>query len=88
MLAEFATCEVDDFSNPASINNIIRVVTNFQTREGDEMMDPDNEWVIRNGRVLVGRFYPFSLRDELLVSELDDAAILDVDTPGRINSLH
>ena len=88
MLAEFATCEVDDFSNPASINNIMRVVTKFQTREADETMDPDNEWAIRNGRVQVGRFYPFPLRDELLVSELDDAAILDVGTPGRINSLH
>ncbi len=88
MLAEFAIYKVDNFSNPASINNIIRVVTKFQICEGDEMMDSNNEWVIRNGRVLVGRFYPFSLHNELLVSELDDAAILDVGTPGRINSLH
>ncbi len=43
MFAESATCEVDDFSNPASISNIILVFTSFHTREADEMMDPDNE---------------------------------------------
>lgn len=88
MLAEFATCEVDDLSNSESINNTIRLLTKFQTREADETMDPDFEWAVRNGRIQVGRFYSFPLRDELLVSEPDEAAILDVGTPGRINSLH
>lgn len=87
MLTEFATCEVDDFSNSASIKSMMRVVTKFQRREPDEAMDPDNEWAIRSGYVQVGRLYPFSLRDELLVAESDDASILDVGTPGRINSL-
>ena len=88
MLTEFATCEVDDFSHPTSIENIVQVVTKFQNRESDDTMDTDNEWAIRNGDVQIGRFYPFSLRDELLVAESDDTSILDVGTPGRVNSLH
>ncbi|KAH7372241.1 putative polyketide synthase [Pyrenochaeta sp. MPI-SDFR-AT-0127] len=87
-LAEFATCEVDDFSNHVSIAQVLKVLGRFRIREAEETMDPDNEWTIRNGEVNVGRFYPFPLRDELLISESDDAAVLDVATVGRINSLH
>lgn len=86
MLIDFATCEVDEF-DPMSTDKIIRVLARFQTREGDDTLNPDFEWAIRNGRVLVGRFYPFALRDELLVSEPDEKAVLDVGKPGRINSL-
>jgi acyl transferase domain-containing protein len=88
LVAEFATCEVDDFHDPRTAENIVRVLAKFQTRDADGTLNPDYEWAIRDGRVQVGRFYPFALRDELLISTPNEKAILDVATPGRVNSLH
>lgn len=87
-LVEFATCLVDNFNNAKSADDLIRVLARFQARHEDELLSPDFEWAIWNGQVQVGRFHPFTLPDELVVSEPDEKAILDVKTPGRINSLH
>lgn len=86
MLIDFATCEVDNFGSAAS--EIVRVLTKFQRRGEDDALKPDFEYAIRNGKIQVGRLYPFALRDELLMSEPDGKAILDVDTPGRLKTLH
>ena len=88
MLADFATCQVENFDSPESIDNVLRVLSKFQARHDDESLNPDFEWAIWNGQVQVGRFHSFALPDELLLSEPDEKAILDVRTPGRINSLH
>ena len=88
MLADFATCEVDHFDNSKSVDNIIRVLSKFQARQNEDTLNPDFEWAIWNGQVQIGRFHSFALPDELLVSEPNEKAILDVRTPGRINSLH
>jgi len=88
MLADFATCQVDDFDSSESVDNVVRVLSRFQARHDDEILSPDFEWAIWNGQVQVGRFHPFALPDELLVSKPDEKAILDVGTPGRINSLY
>ncbi|KAI0889325.1 fatty acid synthase S-acetyltransferase [Annulohypoxylon maeteangense] len=86
MLVDFATCEVDDF---ASANDkIVQVLAKFQRREDDDVLKPDFEYAIRGGEIQVGRLYPFALKDELLVSESGDKAVLDVGTPGRLNTLH
>ncbi|EQL01609.1 Beta-ketoacyl synthase [Ophiocordyceps sinensis CO18] len=88
-LADLATCQVDDLDNPRSIQRLVQVLAKFQTRRGDEELDPDFEWAIFNDRVQVARFHPFVLTDELLVSdESNDMATLNVRTPGRISSLH
>ncbi|KAI1776601.1 fatty acid synthase S-acetyltransferase [Hypoxylon cercidicola] len=86
MLIDFATCEVDDFSIGA--NRIVQVFNKFQRRDDDDALKPDFEYAIRGESIQVGRLYPFPLRDELLVSESNDKAILDVGTPGRLNTLH
>ena len=98
LLADFATCEVDDDDLDDAAGNVVRVLAKFQARlagnddgdddDDDDMLNPDFEWAVRRGRVHVGRFYPFALRDELLVEEPGDKAVLDVATPGRVNSLH
>ena len=88
MLADFATCQVEHFEDSGSIDNIIRVLSKFQARHDDDILNPDFEWAIRNDRVQIGRFHSFALPDELLMSKSDEKAILDVRTPGRINSLH
>ncbi|KAF5239311.1 hypothetical protein FANTH_10014 [Fusarium anthophilum] len=87
-LAEFATCEIDSFENEQSMEMITQVLGKFQTRDTSDELDPDFEWAICDGEVQVGRFHPFALRDELLVSEPGEKASLDVGTPGRVNSLH
>jgi hypothetical protein len=88
-LADFATCQVDSFHNPKSIDHVIRVLARFQAREGDATLQPDFEWAITDDRVQVGRFYPFALTDELLVSEpRNDKATLNIRTVGRVNSMH
>ncbi|OTA56526.1 fatty acid synthase S-acetyltransferase [Hypoxylon sp. EC38] len=86
MLLDFATCEVDSFSSTA--DKIVQVLAKFQRREGDDVLKPDFEYMIRDGIIQVGRLYPFTLRDELLISEPNDKAILDVGTPGRLNTLY
>lgn len=86
MLIDLATCEVDDFS--AAANQITQVFTKFQRRDDDDVLKPDFEYAIQGKSIQVGRLYPFALRDELLVSESNDKAILDVGTPGRLNTLH
>ncbi|KAF5023550.1 hypothetical protein F66182_4417 [Fusarium sp. NRRL 66182] len=87
-LAEFATCEIDSFENEQSLEMVTQVLGKFQIRDTSDELDPDFEWAICDGEVQVGRFHPFALRDELLVSEPGEKASLDVGTPGRVNSLH
>ncbi|KAI1460402.1 fatty acid synthase S-acetyltransferase [Annulohypoxylon moriforme] len=86
MLIDFATCEVSNFNSDA--DKIIQVLAKFQRREDDDTLKPDFEYAIRGGVIQVGRLYPFALKDELLVSESSDKAVLDVGTPGRLNTLH
>jgi SAM-dependent methyltransferase len=84
MLIDFATCEISSFNSP---EKIVEVLAKFQVREDQDLLKSDFEYVIRDGEVKVGRFYPFALRGELLTSDQNDRAILDVGTPGRINTL-
>ncbi|KAE8413499.1 hypothetical protein BDV36DRAFT_304027 [Aspergillus pseudocaelatus] len=88
-LANLATCQVDSFDNPKSVEQLVQVFSKFQLRQGDEELNPDFEWAIFNDRVQVARFHPFVLADELSVSEdSSEMATLNVRTPGRVNSLH
>ena len=87
-LADLATCQVDSFDDPKSIDKVIQVLAKFQLRQGDETLNPDFEWAIFNDQIQLPRFHPFILTDELLVSEPNEKATLDVRTPGRVNSLH
>ncbi|KAJ5385785.1 polyketide synthase [Penicillium cosmopolitanum] len=88
-LADLATCQVDCLDNLRSVEHLIKVLGKFQTRQGDEELNPDYEWAIFNERIQVSRFHPFVLTDNLLVSEeSNEMATLNVRTPGRVNSLH
>lgn len=86
MLIDFATCEVDDIHS--SHEALTRVFTKFNLREDNDKLKPDLEYAIKRGQVHVGRVYPFALRSELLISEPSDKAVLDIETPGRLNTLH
>ncbi|KAI1099372.1 fatty acid synthase S-acetyltransferase [Jackrogersella minutella] len=86
MLIDFATCEVKDFSSTA--DKVVQVLAKFQRREDDDVLKPDFEFAICDGTIQVGRLIPFALKDELLIYEPSDKAVLDVGTPGRLNTLH
>ncbi|KAI0104834.1 KR domain-containing protein [Nemania sp. FL0031] len=87
MLIDFATCEVENFINPPT--SLISVFRKFQRRHDvkDSDLQPDFEFSIQERVVSIGRYYPIRLRDELVASSRDDIAILDVATPGRVNTL-
>ncbi|PYI00202.1 polyketide synthase [Aspergillus ellipticus CBS 707.79] len=88
MLVDFATCEVDDI--PSSLDTIIDVYAKFQTRARDESLNPDYEYAIVGGTVSVGRIYPVSLQEDLVVAPepADDWVALDMEKPSRLSSLH
>ncbi|KAI1173516.1 fatty acid synthase S-acetyltransferase [Nemania sp. FL0916] len=98
MLLDFATCEVDSWENDVGL--LVRVLGKYLLQRNadgynggnkeesqDNQLRPDFEHVIHDGQVHVGRYYPFTLRDELMTSETLGRAVLDIETPGRINSL-
>lgn len=87
MLVDFATCELEDWEKDAQ--GLVRVFEKFQ-RRGSHTKDglkPDFEFVLKQGQVHVGRYYPFSLSDELNCMSTDENAALDIGTPGRVNTL-
>ncbi|KAI0096719.1 fatty acid synthase S-acetyltransferase [Nemania sp. FL0031] len=100
LLLDFATCEVESWENNTDL--LTRVLGNFLDQrlcskpdgektededDGNNQLRPDFEHVIHDGQVHVGRYYPFTLRDEMTTSEPLGRAVLDIETPGRINSL-
>ncbi|CAK3821415.1 polyketide synthase [Lecanosticta acicola] len=87
-MVNMATIQIDDLQQQSSLKQLSRVIATFQDQSGDDELNPDFEWAIQDGEVLVGRFQPFTLLDQLLEDEPSSWAKLDVATPGRINSLH
>ncbi|WPH04990.1 polyketide synthase [Acrodontium crateriforme] len=90
MLADFATCEVDDIES--SLGRLVDVFARFQRREEDESLKPEFEYVIDHGIVLVSRLYPFSLKEQLISNKSrpedhEDTVRLDMTMPGRLTSL-
>ncbi|CEI65620.1 Compactin diketide synthase mokB [Fusarium venenatum] len=86
MLLEFGTCEVDNVT--ASSERIVDVFERFQTRKEDETLKPDYEYAIVNNTVHVGRIYPFSAQDNLLMSSEENLVALQTSKPGRLDALH
>lgn len=91
-----ATCEVDDLSlRSATADRVIDVFHRFRAAVALQRgaaragaLDPDFEYAIVDGRVQVGRFYPFSCPGELLVPENPGEKLtLQIKKPGRLSSL-
>lgn len=94
-------------SESSSLGRIVDVFARFERerpggsgagQEDDGSLDPDYEFAIVDGTVMVGRAYPFSLRDDdglLLPRQVvgaDDAAAsarlsLEMTRPGRLNTM-
>lgn len=87
MSIDFAILETDKVVSPAGASAVANVVSKFQTREDDGVLGPDLEYAIHKGQTLVNRIFPFSLDEELLVSQDSDEAALTQQHPGRLNTL-
>lgn len=86
MSIDFATCEVDNPDSSAA--QIVQIFQKFQMRHTNALPKSDLEYLICNGVINVGRFYPFVLSSELLVSDPNDVAMLDIGIPGRPSTLY
>ncbi|KAK5627739.1 hypothetical protein RRF57_003454 [Xylaria bambusicola] len=86
---DFATCEVENWDTDAPL--LVHVLDSFLRRKGaydeDDIFKPDFEYAIRKSEVNVGRYYPFTLYDELMTTGTTGRASLDIKTPGRISTL-
>ncbi|KAH8805416.1 hypothetical protein F5884DRAFT_846143 [Xylogone sp. PMI_703] len=85
---DFATCETDDFDSATGVRAIANVFDRFWDRHDDGVLGSDFEYAITEGVTRVNRFFPFSLKEELLVSDTSDEAYLTIGRPGRLDSLH
>lgn len=89
MLVDFGVCEIQDFEDHQSLQQLVRVFTRFQCRqqEATEFLKPDVEYRIRGSEVQVPRIQPFALPSELNEATDGNRACLDVKTVSRVNSL-
>lgn len=85
MLIDFATCEVPNFN---WTKDVVRVFGTFSSRKLRDGEFPDFEYIVEEGDIKIGRYYPFNINDELVTADTDDRAVLDVTVPGRVNTLH
>ena len=85
MLLNFTTCETSNIDADSDL--ITDVITKFQLQVNEGSLGPDFEFVIMNSTIQVGRFYPFSLTNELLVSEVGKEFMLKMTRTGRLGTL-
>ncbi|KAI0418327.1 hypothetical protein F5X98DRAFT_373799 [Xylaria grammica] len=85
MQLDFATCEIDSFESDPEL--LVRIYEQYRKQRRSENTKPEFEHAIQDGVVHVGRYHPFSLKDQMMVSSLNDRIVLDVDIPGRLNTL-
>lgn len=111
MLLNLATCELDDVvvgvgggdsSSSPSLSRVVDVFARVRETAGspavqqdDASLDPDHEFAVVDGTVMVARAYPFSLRGDeglLLSGQVDGAAddaglSLGMTRPGRLATM-
>lgn len=85
MLLNFATCETRDIESDSEL--VAKVFSRFQCEENEDILGPDFEFAIWNGTIHVGRFYPFSLSNELLISDASNEFMLQLTKTGRLGTV-
>lgn len=86
MILDFATCEVN--YPDMELGRVVDVFEHFQRRRVDDAAKPEFEYAIKDGQVYTGRYYPFALKNELTTHGPGDRAVLDIDLPGRLSTIH
>ncbi|KAE9377588.1 hypothetical protein N431DRAFT_398541 [Stipitochalara longipes BDJ] len=85
MLLSFATCETANIDTDSEL--IADIFLKFQAQVNEDILGPDFEFAICNGAIHIGRFYPFSLSNELLTSDTGEEFILNLSRIGRLGTL-
>ena len=82
-----ATVELDCLDDSA-LTIIGKVLDKFQSRTSDEVLDPDYEFVLRDGIIHIGRFHPISVQNELSsVAQNTNNVTLNIGQPGLLQTL-
>lgn len=85
----YSTLEVDpDESKFAQL--AVQVFAKIQASEDTEKLLPDREYAVDNGEVMIGRYHPFSLKEELSATARQRSGTvktLEVGKPGLLDSL-
>lgn len=87
MAIDFAVLETDTITSPEGARAVVKVLSKFQTRENDGVLGPDLEYAIHKDRTLVNRVFPFSIKDELVMPQELNEAVLTQQHLGRLNTL-
>ncbi|KAI1743043.1 hypothetical protein F4680DRAFT_445514 [Xylaria scruposa] len=85
MQLDFATCEINSFESDLEL--LIIIYEQYRRRRKSETIKSEFEYAIHGGIVHCGRYHPFSLKDQMMAPSLNDRILLDVDIPGRLNTL-
>ena len=87
-LMDFATLELENFSDEVSCKATANVLHEFQHRVRDSSNDPNFEYVLSDGRVQVGRYHWVSVTKELSAAKHDSyPRRLEIGRPGILTTL-
>ncbi|KAF2814498.1 polyketide synthase [Mytilinidion resinicola] len=82
---DFAVCQTDlEFAD----DKVWEVFDKFTNRQTGDIFEPELEYVVTDGQVHIGRYYPHSIPDELLSSNPDGPVVLTVEKGSRLRGLH
>ncbi|KAI0403553.1 hypothetical protein F4802DRAFT_598947 [Xylaria palmicola] len=84
----FAVCESDDLSSSSGLSAVADVFCHLQERHADAFPGPDFEFSITHGVTRVCRIFPYSPEEDISVAATSDRATLEIERPGRLDSLH
>ncbi|PTB42734.1 hypothetical protein M441DRAFT_166252 [Trichoderma asperellum CBS 433.97] len=84
---DIATVETDRIETPLGAIYLADVVSKFLARGDDGALGPDLEYAIHKDQILVNRIFPFSLEQDLIVSQASAEAVVTQTIPGRLNTI-
>jgi malonyl CoA-acyl carrier protein transacylase len=81
---DFTVCQTDlEYVD----DKILEVFEKFVSRQTGEIHKPDSEFVVTDGQVYTGRYFPHSIPDELVASDPNGPAVLTVEKGSRLRGL-
>ena len=83
----FATLELDETSE-LGFDAVVKVFKKFQTREANNILEPEGEYALAKGVINVPRYHWISLNKELSTNFTADSSLqLDIERLGQVSSL-
>lgn len=57
-------------------------------RDDNDAIGPDCEYTVHNNQTFVNRVFPFSLDEELQMSQESDEAVVSQSSPGHLSTIN